>query len=133
MLKALRKNNAVNYILLLVFHVTLNGHNTILKKTMYGDRWRSLDIQIVLHVSVTTMCFVLYKPSSFGVKLVSHDLMHAASPYLSHRFSIMGKKFHSLMLRSMHYPLRKLILHNLFLVALGYSRERVQPPLLWIN
>ena len=130
MLKALRKNNAVNYILLLVFHVTLNGHNTILKKTMYGDRWRSLDIQIVLHVSVTTMCFVLYKPSSFGVKLVSHDLMHAASPDLSHKFSIMGKK---ISLRSMHYPLRKLILCNLFLVALGYSCEHVQPPLLWIN
>ena len=40
----LRKYIAVDYILLLVFHVTLNGHNTLLKKkktmgiTRYSDR-----------------------------------------------------------------------------------------------
>ena len=40
----------------LVFHMTLNSHNTKLKND--GVHWGSLDIQIILHVGFKALYFV---------------------------------------------------------------------------
>ena len=50
---------------------------------MHGIQWGSLDIAIVLHVSITAMYFV------FGVKLKSSDSMYTTLPDLLHRFYTM--------------------------------------------
>ena len=70
-----------------VFHVTLDGCNASLKKrwgsqglTRYSDR-----ASLKHHGNV--LCFV--KALEFQGEINNSDLMHATSPDLSYRFSIM--------------------------------------------
>jgi len=92
----LRKYIVVNYILLLVFHMILNGHNVTLKK-----QWGSLGIAKYSDCTSckhhgNVLCFV--KALKFWGELLSHNLMHSASPDLSHQFLLQKTIFHCLTL-----------------------------------
>jgi len=95
-----------------VFHMALNSLNTILKKP-----WRLLEITRYLYCAsrnhhsnvldwqCTCTC------SSFGVKLISNNLMHKTSPDLLHRFS---KYFTALYWDWSNTSLRNLVWCSLF-------------------
>ena len=57
MLLALHKQQYIFFLGGGGFYVTLNDRNALLKND--EDGWGSLDNQIMLHVSIIAMCFVL--------------------------------------------------------------------------